>query len=176
MRRLAADRPRLSIILASYHSLSSAGSVALDRSDPSRLVTRVECVRLMWVRRSADTIKLKFRKRFSCRLDRANSATADATTILNLISVRWSDSGSPRDAEQLPFAQTIRLGTQPKRREAFDLAAPVQQLKVQRQRPRLAAGDRSHSCRRLDCDSPVGRAGLLPPRAPTTCSGPVVSA
>ena len=47
---------------------------------------------------------------------------------------------------------------------------------AQRQRPQLAAGDRSHSCRNLDCDRLAGHVGLLPPHAPTTYNGRVVPA
>src|SRR5882757_1646603 len=48
------------------------------------------------------------------------------------------------------------------------------QFKPQPQRPRLAGGGRSHSCRNLDCERPAGHVGLLPPLAPTAYNARVV--
>jgi Binding-protein-dependent transport system inner membrane component len=50
------------------------------------------------------------------------------------------------------------------------------QFKPQPQRPRLAGGGRSHSCRNLDCERPAGHVGLLPLHAPTAYNGRVVPA
>src|SRR5258706_15111097 len=50
------------------------------------------------------------------------------------------------------------------------------QFKPQPQRPRLAGGGRSHSCRNLDCERLAGHVGLLPPHAPTAYNGRVVPA
>src|SRR5260370_14804776 len=48
------------------------------------------------------------------------------------------------------------------------------QFKPQPQRPRLAGGGRSHSCRNFDCERLAGHVGLLPPHAPTEDNGRVV--
>ena len=56
------------------------------------------------------------------------------------------------------------------------LRAGIPQFKPQPQRPRLAGGGRSHSCRNLDCERLVGHVGLLPPHAPTAYNGRVVPA
>src|SRR5882672_6794596 len=58
----------------------------------------------------------------------------------------------------------------------YGVAQRTPQFRSKLQRPRLAAGDRSHSCRNLDCDRLAGYGGLLPSRVPTAYSGPVVPA
>jgi hypothetical protein len=61
------------------------------------------------------------------------------------------------------------------RRASVTLAPPAY-FKGHLQRPRWAAGNRSHSYQNWDCDSLAGSVGLLPLRAPTPCNGPVAPA
>jgi hypothetical protein len=61
-------------------------------------------------------------------------------------------------------------------RRRVHFARRTPQFKTRPQRPRLAGGGRSHSCRNLDYEHLAGHVGLLPPHEPTAYNGRVAPA